>query len=147
LWGFTITLGYSRRMMAEGATDQKLGTLLRMHERAFQEWNGVPEEILYDRMRTIWTGTDALSAAISAVGNTLDRYIYQWNETSVSALWSGNTWIVKRRKPWVTIQYPGYCVGVTPEGKAACQKTGNTIAAFMKSMYGNPASLAFPCDN
>ena len=75
MWGFTITLGYSRRMMAEGATDQKLGTLLRMHERAFQEWNGVPEEILYDRMRTIWTGTDALSAAISAVGNTLDRYI------------------------------------------------------------------------
>ena len=44
--------------MAEAATDQKLGTLLRMHERAFQEWNGVPEEILYDRMRTIWTGTD-----------------------------------------------------------------------------------------
>jgi transposase len=58
LWGFTITLGYSRRMMAEAATDQRLGTLLRMHERAFQEWNGVPEEILYDRMRTIWTGTD-----------------------------------------------------------------------------------------
>jgi transposase len=58
LWGFTITLGYSRRMTAEAATDQKLGTLLRMHERAFQEWNGVPEEILYDRMRTIWTGTD-----------------------------------------------------------------------------------------
>jgi transposase len=58
LWGFTITLGYSRRMMAEAATDQKLGTLLRMHERAFQEWNGVPEEILYDRMRTIWSGSD-----------------------------------------------------------------------------------------
>src|SRR5580700_10268492 len=58
LWGFTITLGYSRRMMAEAATDQKLGTLLRMHEAAFQEWGGVPEEILYDRMRTIWTGTD-----------------------------------------------------------------------------------------
>ena len=62
LWGFTITLGYSRRMTAEAATDQKLGTLLRMHERAFQEWNGVPEEILYDRMRTIWTGTDGLAA-------------------------------------------------------------------------------------
>ena len=58
LWGFTITLGYSRRMMAEAATDQKLGTLLRMHEAAFQEWGAVPEEILYDRMRTIWTGTD-----------------------------------------------------------------------------------------
>jgi hypothetical protein len=58
LWGFTITLGYSRRMMAEAATDQKLGTLLRMHEAAFNEWGAVPEEILYDRMRTIWTGTD-----------------------------------------------------------------------------------------
>jgi transposase len=58
LWAFTITLGYSRRIMAEAATDQKLGTLLRMHEAAFQQWGAVPEEILYDRMRTIWTGTD-----------------------------------------------------------------------------------------
>jgi transposase len=58
LWGFTATLGYSRRMMAEAATDQKLGTLLRMHEAAFEELGGVPEEILYDRMKTIGTGTD-----------------------------------------------------------------------------------------
>jgi transposase len=58
MWGFTMTLGYSRRMMAEAATNQKLGTLLRMHEAAFQELGGVPEEILYDRMKTIWTGTD-----------------------------------------------------------------------------------------
>jgi transposase len=27
MWGFTMTLGYSRRMMAEAATNQKLGTL------------------------------------------------------------------------------------------------------------------------
>ena len=39
-------------------TNQKLGTLLRMHEAAFQELGGVPEEILYDRMKTVWTGTD-----------------------------------------------------------------------------------------
>lgn len=58
IWGFTITLGYSRRMWAEAALDQKLGTLLRMHEGAFQEWGGVPEEILYDRMKTVWLGTD-----------------------------------------------------------------------------------------
>jgi transposase len=58
LWGFTITLGYSRRLTAEAATDQKPGTLLRMHEAAFEELGGVPEEILYDRMRTIWTGVD-----------------------------------------------------------------------------------------
>jgi hypothetical protein len=29
-----------------------------MHERAFRQWEGVPEEILYDRMKTVWTGTD-----------------------------------------------------------------------------------------
>ena len=58
MWGFTITLGYSRMMLAEAALDQRLGTLLRMHEMAFQQWGGVPEELLYDRMKTVWTGTD-----------------------------------------------------------------------------------------
>jgi hypothetical protein len=58
LHGFTFTLGYSRRMVAEAALDQKLDTLLRLHEAAFQQIGGVPEEILYDRMKTVWLGTD-----------------------------------------------------------------------------------------
>jgi len=58
LWGFAFTLGYSRMMMAAAALDQKLGTLLRMHEEAFRQLGGVPAEILYDRMRTVWQGTD-----------------------------------------------------------------------------------------
>jgi len=58
LHGFAFTLGYSRRMVAEAALDQELGTLLRLHEAAFQEIGGVPEEILYDRMKTVWRGTD-----------------------------------------------------------------------------------------
>lgn len=58
LSGFTFTLGYSRMMMAEAALDQKLGTLLRMHEEAFRQLGGVPQEILYDRMKTVWTGLD-----------------------------------------------------------------------------------------
>ena len=37
LWAFTFTLGYSRRLMAEVALDQKIGTLLRMHEEAFRQ--------------------------------------------------------------------------------------------------------------
>jgi transposase len=59
LWGFTLTLGYSRMMMAEAVLDQKLGTLLRMHEEAFRQLDGVPEEILYDRMKTVWLETDS----------------------------------------------------------------------------------------
>ena len=58
VWGFVITLGYSRRMWAQAALDQKLGTLLRMHEAAFREWGSIPEEILYDRMKTVWLGSD-----------------------------------------------------------------------------------------
>ena len=58
LWGFTMTLGYSRRMFAAAAVDQKLGTLLRMHQSAFYEWGAVPDEILYDWMKTVWTGID-----------------------------------------------------------------------------------------
>jgi transposase len=59
LWAFTLTLGYSRMMMAEAGLDQKLGTLLRMHEEAFRQLGGVPEEILYDRMKTVWQEVDA----------------------------------------------------------------------------------------
>lgn len=58
IWGFTLTLGYSRRLWTQAALDQTLGTLLRMHEGAFTEWGAVPEEILYDRIKTVWLGTD-----------------------------------------------------------------------------------------
>lgn len=56
--GFVFTLGYSRALLAEAALDQKLGTLLRLHEKAFSELGGVPQEILYDRMKTVCLGTD-----------------------------------------------------------------------------------------
>jgi len=56
--GFTFTLCYSRAMMAEAALDQKLGMLLKMHEEAFRQLGGVPEEILYDRMKTVWVEID-----------------------------------------------------------------------------------------
>ena len=58
LSGFTFTLGYSRMLMAEATLDQKLGTVLRMHEEAFRQLGGVPEEILYDRMKTVWVELD-----------------------------------------------------------------------------------------
>ena len=66
LSGFVFTLGHSRAMMAEAALNQKLGTLLRMHEEAFRQLGGVPEEILYDRMKTVLLGMD-------------ERGEYEWN--------------------------------------------------------------------
>jgi transposase len=58
LWGFVCTLGSSRAMFADVATDQRLETFLRMHEAAFEALGGVPEEILYDRLKTVVLGTD-----------------------------------------------------------------------------------------
>jgi transposase len=54
LWGFPLTLGYSRIRTAAAARKQKLGRLSRLHEEAFRQLAGVPEVILYDRIRTVW---------------------------------------------------------------------------------------------
>lgn len=58
LYGFAFTLGHSRALFADIATDTKTATLLRLHESAFGELGGVPREILYDRMKTVILGTD-----------------------------------------------------------------------------------------
>jgi transposase len=56
--GFVVTLGYSRAMFADLALDQTLPTLVRLHEAAFAALGGVPQEILYDRMKTVVLGMD-----------------------------------------------------------------------------------------
>ena len=58
VWGFAFTLGYSRAMYADVATTQTLATFLRLHEEAFQALGGVPEEILYDHVKTVVLGRD-----------------------------------------------------------------------------------------
>jgi transposase len=58
LYGFAFTLGHSRALFADIATDTKIATLLRLHEAAFAELGGIPREILYDRMKTVVLGTD-----------------------------------------------------------------------------------------
>jgi transposase len=56
LSAFVFTLGHSRAMFADVTTDEQLPTLLRLHEAAFAELGGVPQEILYDNMRTVILG-------------------------------------------------------------------------------------------
>jgi transposase len=53
LSALVLTLGHSRAMFATVTTDQKLASFLRAHEAAFQELGGVPQEILYDRCKTV----------------------------------------------------------------------------------------------
>lgn len=58
LYAFVMTMGYSRAMFAAVCTDQKLGTFLRMHESAFEQLGGVPDEVLYDWTKTAALGVD-----------------------------------------------------------------------------------------
>jgi len=51
--GFVRTLGYSRAMFFDIATDQKLPSFLRLHEAAFEYLGGVPKEILSDNPKTV----------------------------------------------------------------------------------------------
>lgn len=58
LSAFVMTLGCSRAMFLDIATDQTVETLLAMHERAFIALGGVPKHILYDNMKTVVLGSD-----------------------------------------------------------------------------------------
>jgi transposase len=58
LSAFVCTLGQSRAMFGDLATDQTLPTFLRLHEAAFAALGGVPREILYDQVKTVVLGTD-----------------------------------------------------------------------------------------
>ena len=56
VWLFSIVLGHSRYLFARFCLHQDLQTLLRLHIEAFQHLNGVPREILYDRMKSAVLG-------------------------------------------------------------------------------------------
>lgn len=55
---FVMTLGYSRRMFAKGAYDEKLPTFLTCHTEAFDHFGGIPHELLYDNTKTVVLSRD-----------------------------------------------------------------------------------------
>jgi transposase len=56
--GFVMTLGCSRAFFSDVATDQTVGSFLRLHEEAFHALGGVPKVLLYDWTKTVALGTD-----------------------------------------------------------------------------------------
>jgi len=53
LSAFVATLGWSRYAYVEFVTDERFETLKRCHENAFAYFQGIPQEVLYDNMRTV----------------------------------------------------------------------------------------------
>jgi len=58
VWLFSMVLGFSRLIWARFVSHQDLQTVLRCHIAAFEAIGGVPQEVLYDRMKTAVAGTD-----------------------------------------------------------------------------------------
>ena len=62
LSAFVATLGFSRSTYIEFVSDEKLETLMRCHQNAFEHFGGVPYEILYDNVKTVILERDAYKA-------------------------------------------------------------------------------------
>ena len=56
LYLFSMILGYSRKIYGELIDRCDLPTFLDCHIRAFEHFGGVPEQLLYDRMRNVFIG-------------------------------------------------------------------------------------------
>jgi len=50
-WAFVMTLSYSRHQYVEFVFDQKVGTWLECHRRAFEFFGGVPQRVVIDNLK------------------------------------------------------------------------------------------------
>jgi transposase len=64
VWLFSLVLGHSRLLWGRFVLHQDLPTLLRCHIAAFAARGGVPQQILYDRMKAVVIGDDAATGHI-----------------------------------------------------------------------------------
>jgi transposase len=64
IWLFSLVLGHSRMLWGRFVLHQDLPTLLRCQAAAFEALGGVPEQVLYDRMRTVFNREDLDSGHI-----------------------------------------------------------------------------------
>jgi transposase len=64
IWLFSFVLGHSRMLWGRFVPHQDLPTLLRCQAGAFEALGGVPEQILYDRMRAVFSREDPASGHI-----------------------------------------------------------------------------------
>lgn len=53
LSAFAMVLRWSRALFVDFSLDQRGDTFMRMHERAFREFGGVPRKVVYDNLKTV----------------------------------------------------------------------------------------------
>jgi transposase len=50
---FAMVLSWSRALFVDFSLDQRLDTFMRMHERAFEFFGGIPRKVLYDNLKSV----------------------------------------------------------------------------------------------
>jgi hypothetical protein len=50
---FVMVLSWSRALFVDFSLDQRLDTFMRMHERAFAFFGGIPKTVLYDNLKSV----------------------------------------------------------------------------------------------
>jgi transposase len=53
IYAFVMVLGYSRMKYIGFTTNMNIETLMKCHMNAFSYFNGIPQQILYDNMKTV----------------------------------------------------------------------------------------------
>lgn len=71
---FVMVLGYCRRIFAMATTDQKVGTLIRCHQEAFDHFGGRTQDILYDNPKTICLGRNGEKPILNPMFEDFARY-------------------------------------------------------------------------
>jgi transposase len=115
LYAFVMVLGYSRMPFVRFTTNMRQSTLLGCHTLAFEYFGGVPQEILYDNMRTafepdsegFWHPGKRLSACTVHYGFAPQRCRIRRPETK------GKVERMQELSP-VTFSDPGSAVLATP---------------------------------
>ena len=72
VWLFSMVLGYSRLIWGRFVVHQNLQSVLRCHIAALEAIDGVPREILYDRMKTAVIGEDSDGLVVN------NRALVEW---------------------------------------------------------------------
>lgn len=86
LYVFVYTLAYSRVTYAHWTNKMDLATLQRCHEAAFNYTGGVPEYIIYDRMKTVIQGEDKGKVHFNQAFLDFAQY-YGFMPTACPAYW------------------------------------------------------------
>lgn len=53
LSAFVMVLKWSRALFVDFSLDMRMDTFLRMHQRAFQHFGGVPQRVIYDNLKSV----------------------------------------------------------------------------------------------